>query len=101
MTKYQLLDMLATLIYYHCVHVHQFVEEHELHCDESVVLGPHVLHVVVELTGNSTQLLEYVAFGSESTRITGITAVPGELVKPWRGERGCEVGRRGEFISKT
>ena len=67
---------------YHCVHIRQFVEEHEFDGDESVVLCPHVPHVVVELTRDSTQLLEYVSFGNEPTGVVGVTSVPGELVEP-------------------
>ena len=73
---------------YHCVHIHQFVEEHEFDGDESVVLCPHVPNVVVELTRDSTQLLKYVSFGSEPTGVVGVTSVPGELVEPSEREEG-------------
>ena len=73
---------------YHGVHVQQFIEEHELHSDEDVVLGPYVTHVVVELTGDPTQLRELVGIWPDSTGVCRVAPVPGEFVKPGgRGER--------------
>ena len=66
----------------HCVHVHEFIEQHQFHSDECVVLGPHVLHIIVELTGHFAELLKLVCVWSEPAWVGGVAAVPGELVAP-------------------
>ena len=50
---------------YHNVHIDQLKEQHEPDGDQSVVVGPHVTHVVVELTRDTTQLCELVLVRNE------------------------------------
>lgn len=67
---------------YHDIHILQFIEQHELDSDQSVIVGPHVTHVEVELTGDTAQLCELVLTWNEPPRVSRQGAMPFEVVQP-------------------
>ena len=73
---------------YHDVYILQFMEQHQFDGDESVIIGPHITHVVVELTGDTAQLCKLVMARDEAARVSGIGTMPFKFMQPMyvRGE---------------
>ena len=84
---------------YHGAHVLQFMEQHQFDGNESVIVGPNITHVVVELTGDTAQLCKLVMVRDEAARVSGIGPMPFKLMQPVQArerEREREGGREGE-----
>ena len=86
---------------YHGAHVLQFMEQHQFDGDESVIIGPNITHVVVELTGDTAQLCKLVMVRDEAAWVSGIGTMPFKLMQPVQerergGERERERGRERE-----
>lgn len=77
---------------YHGFDVNHLIEQHQFDRDESVVIGPHVTDITVELRGDMTQLGELVLPRYEATRLAPVLTMPLEFMQP--------TGNNNEIIIK-
>ncbi len=58
------------------------VKDHQLDSDQSVIVGPHIFDVAVDLGGHMAKLLELEFVGDETTRVGLVGTVPCKLMQP-------------------
>ena len=67
---------------YHSLNVLQLIEHHEFDGDKSVIVGPNISHIDVDLWRDMTELSECVLTGNEPSRLIGVSTMPDKLMKP-------------------
>ena len=65
---------------YHGLDILQLVKQHQFHNNESVIIGPHIAHIVVQLVGNMAELRELVSLRNEATCVLRVRTVPYKLM---------------------